>query len=71
MDDRSVAEQASWEYSVEYTLQDQIQLLYYIRKATGLFRYLHSLLLCLYSFMIYNYIIWFHIYLQGSSLCLR
>lgn len=57
MDDRSVAEQDSWEYSVEHTLQDQIQLLCYILKATEVFRYLHSLLLCLYSFMIYNYII--------------
>lgn len=54
MDDRSVEEQDSWEYSVEYTLQDQIQLLYYILKATGIFRYLYSL--CWYSFMNYNYI---------------
>lgn len=66
MDDRSVAAQDSWEYSVEYTLQDQIQLLYYILKATGVFSYSQSLSLDLYYFMIYNHIMRFHIYLQGT-----
>lgn len=46
MDERSVAEQDSWEYSLEDTLQDQIQLVYYIVMATRVFRYFHSLLLC-------------------------
>lgn len=45
MDERSVAEQDSWEYSLEHTLQDQIQLVYYIVMATRVFRYFHSLLL--------------------------
>lgn len=46
MDERSVAKQDSWEYSLEDTLQDQIQVVYYIVMATRVFRYFHSLLLC-------------------------
>jgi len=69
MDERSAAEQDSQEHSLEDTLQDQIQLAYYIAMVTGIFRYLHSLL-CLYPFINRNYVILFHIYFQRSSFCL-